>query len=546
MTAPDLDAALQRAVHSGLLPTGTTAPALDSRPWPVVLLTALGAWLSALPLLAVVALLLGDLVQRGVGPYLVGSLLLAFALVVLRSRELPVFVEQLAQPALLVGLLALGMGLFRDLDGPAASALLSMLCLALALALPRPWLRVVLGAAAAMACAVACAPRVWSEATPGGQGSLWLALHVVLGLWLVALVVHPRLPPHARAVLESVQAGWLLAALGGLAWWSGMTFLVGASLGGGVSGDIARMPWPLGRAQTLPMQMTSLLLAGAAAGWAARQWLPLRQAWCAAAAVALAALAGLMPSLGACLLTLALTATTSRWRLAAASALTAAWIVGAFYYALAWPLQVKALVMLSAGALLGGVAVWAWRSKQVPADAADAAAAASVAPAGAEPAGRARIGLAISTVASLAVVNSDIWQKETLIAEGQPLFVELAPVDPRSLMQGDYMALRFTLPAVTEPAPGLLQPTRPKVLARRDARGVATLHALAPGVQPSPAELLIELTPKNGDWVLVTDAWFFAEGEAARWAAARYGEFRVDGRGRALLVGLRGAQLQPL
>ena len=94
--------------------------------------------------------------------------------------------------------------------------------------------------------------------------------------------------------------------------------------------------------------------------------------------------------------------------------------------------------------------------------------------------------------------------------------------------------------------PGLLQPTRPRVLARRDARGVATLHALPPGTAWQPGELPIELTPKDGSWVLVTDAWFFSEGEAARWAAARYGEFRVDASGRALLVGLRGAQLQPL
>ncbi|MDP2006985.1 MAG: GDYXXLXY domain-containing protein [Rubrivivax sp.] len=540
MTAPDLEAALQRAVRRGLLPAGTSAPASDSRPWPVVLLTALGAWLSTLPLLLVVGLLLGDLVQRGVGPYLIGGLLLAVALVVLRSRSLPVFVEQLALPALLVGLLALGMGLFRDLDRPVAPALLSLLCLSLAVALPRPWLRVLLGAAAALACAVACAPRMWTEATLGGQGSLWLALHAVLGLWLLALAVHPRLPPRARAALESVQAGWLLATLAGLAWWSGMTFLVGASLGGGIGGDIARGPWQTGRVQTLPMQGVSLLLAAAAASWAARQWPPLRRAWCATAAVALAALAALMPALGACLLALALTASTSRWRLAAAAALAAAWTVGAFYYALAWPLQLKALVLLGTGALLGGVAVWAWRAQQAP-----AAAAAPAATGGARIRG-ARIGLALSTLALLAVVNGGIWQKQTLIAQGQPLFVELVPVDPRSLMQGDYMALRFALPALREPEPGLWQPTRPRVLARRDARGVATLHALAPGATPAPAELLIELTPRNGDWVLVTDAWFFAEGEAARWAAARYGEFRVDGSGRALLVGLRGAQLQPL
>lgn len=538
MTAPDIDTALQRAVHSGVLPAGATAPVMDSRPWPVVLLIALGAWLAALPLLAVVGLLLGDLLQRGVGPYFVGALMLAGAMVVLRSRALPVFVEQLALPALLVGLLALGVGLFRDLDHAAAAALLSLLCLALALAVPRPWLRVLLGAAAALLCGVACAPRVWSTAGLGGHSRPWLALHAMMALWLLALAALDRLAPRHRAALDSVQAGWLLATLAGLAWWSGMTMLAGASLGGGIGGDIARMPWQLGRAETLPMQAVSLLLALAAAGWTARRWPPLRQPWCAAAAVAVAALALPMPALGAALLALALTATASRWRLAAASALAAAWIVGAFYYALAWPLQLKAVMLLGAGAWLGAVAAWAWRAQRAPAAAAPAAAA--------SPMGRARTGLALSTAAVLAVANGGIWQKEALIANGRPLFVELVPVDPRSLMQGDYMALRFALPAVTAPPPGLLRPTRPTVLARRDPRGVATLHPLAPGASPLPDEVLIELTPKNGDWVLVTDAWFFTEGEAARWAQARYGEFRVDGSGRALLVGLRGAQLQAL
>jgi len=44
----------------------------------------------------------------------------------------------------------------------------------------------------------------------------------------------------------------------------------------------------------------------------------------------------------------------------------------------------------------------------------------------------------------------------------------------------------------------------------------------------------------------VTDAWYFKEGEAERWAAARYGEFRVDANGKALLVGLRGPKLEKL
>uniref|UniRef100_UPI0035595746 DUF4401 domain-containing protein n=1 Tax=Piscinibacter sp. TaxID=1903157 RepID=UPI0035595746 len=142
MSAHAVDYVLRAAIASGILPPTATRPAQDTRPWPVVLLTGLGAWLAALPLLGVVGLLLGDLISRSVGPYVVGALVLAGALVVLRSRELPLFVEQLAVPALLVGGGSLAFGLFRDLPAQAAAALLALVALGFAAAIPRPWLRV--------------------------------------------------------------------------------------------------------------------------------------------------------------------------------------------------------------------------------------------------------------------------------------------------------------------------------------------------------------------------------------------------------------------
>ena len=145
----DLDAAVDAGIAAGVLPRGSRAPQVEQRPWPVVLLTALGAWLSALPLLGVVGLLLGDNLQRGIGPYAVGVLLLAGALIVLRHTTVPAFVEQLALPALLVGGGSLGMGLARDLGWRTALGLLTVIALALAFAIGRPWLRALLGAAAA-------------------------------------------------------------------------------------------------------------------------------------------------------------------------------------------------------------------------------------------------------------------------------------------------------------------------------------------------------------------------------------------------------------
>lgn len=42
----------------------------------------------------------------------------------------------------------------------------------------------------------------------------------------------------------------------------------------------------------------------------------------------------------------------------------------------------------------------------------------------------------------------------------------------------------------------------------------------------------------------MSDAWFFREGDAARWEKARFGEFRVLPDGKALLVGMADEKLQ--
>ena len=104
----------------------------DTRPWPVVLLTALGAWLAAVPLIGVVAILIGDVVRDGAGTYAIGVLVLAGAVVVLRANKPPLVVEQLAIPALLVGAGTLALGLFRDVPDEAAASVLALVSIGLA------------------------------------------------------------------------------------------------------------------------------------------------------------------------------------------------------------------------------------------------------------------------------------------------------------------------------------------------------------------------------------------------------------------------------
>jgi len=491
------------------------------RPWPVVLLTALGAWLAAVPILVSLFLLVGETIFRGAGAYVIGVIAVAGSVALLRKPALPLFVEQLAVPGLLMGGMALSIALFRDLPDAAGAAAMAALALGVAFLIPRAWLATLLGAAACAFVVMAIAPN-WNRLPQA-------ALFSLLGgtaLWLVLLAV----PADRAATAGPVSNGWVLAVLAGLAFWSGMTFLAGASIDpfGGPGG--AHGP----RAYGALVQTASLLLAGCAALWLARCWPSLRCSWSAAAALVLLGLAWLMPSLGAVLLILAVLATRGNWRLACTAGVAAAWIIGAFYYQLAFPLATKAAIMVGAGAVLGAVAWIALRANLSQAD-------------GAPPATdlpRARLGIAACALAVLAVANIGIWQKQTLIAEGKPVFVELGPVDPRSLMQGDYMRLAFRLPSLNEHERRGVQ--RPRVIGKIDARGVATLDRVDGGGPLAPGEIAIELTPARNGWTLVTDAWYFSEGDAGRWERAKYGEFRVSPDGRALLVGMRGAALEPL
>lgn len=539
-----IDSIVEVAIREQLLPEGSTVPHQESRPWPVVLLTALGAWLAAVPLLGVIGLLFGPLVTQTGGLYVVGGLLLTMAVVVLRSRDASLFIEQLAMPALLVGALTLGYALSHSLNFQIGSAVMSMVCIGLAVALPRPWLRVLLGAASAQLLVTAGIPTQWS---PGLYSQFWFfAWHLSLALWLLAKLaqrtwLHEGSRARTAAALESFDSGWLLSTLFGLCWWSGMTFLLGGALGinrsGAAPGEFNRVLAPA--SNTVVLAVVSATLSVAAAGFAARQWRGLRRPWLAGVALSLLGLAWFMPGLGAVLLALIVCVTTGRRRLASAAALAAAWIVGAFYYQLNWSLAHKAQVLVASGCVLGSLAWLALRARS-----ADTKVKTS-------PQRTARQGLrsaiGCSALATLAVVNTGIWQKEKLIAEGRPVYVELAPIDPRSLMQGDYMALRFSLPTDSQRTPeNLLGSQRPRVVAQPDARGVLTMLRIDQGTSLAANELRIELTPKEGRWILVSDAWFFKEGEAQRYAAAKYGEFRVDTAGRALLVGLRNAQLEPL
>lgn len=142
----------------------------------------------------------------------------------------------------------------------------------------------------------------------------------------------------------------------------------------------------------------------------------------------------------------------------------------------------------------------------------------------------------------LTTVNISIARKEQLLATGRPVLVELAPVDPRSLIQGDYMRLEYRLAEHADAS----WARDGRMVVRLDDRGVAEFIRAHDGRALGPDELLLQYRRRSGRVRVGSDAFFFQEGHAERYAGAKYGELRVDGSGGSVLVGLRDEALQPL
>ena len=168
-----------------------------------------------------------------------------------------------------------------------------------------------------------------------------------------------------------------------------------------------------------------------------------------------------------------------------------------------------------------------------------------------------RIVTLLALIVCLIAVNWSILTKEQHLANGQSILIELAPVDPRSLMQGDYMALNFKMAKQIRVELSKTQsPTRTSALSKTadcfavvslDEGNRATFKQLYSGEKLSDSELLLRYRLRNGEVKLATNAFFFfQEGHAKRYEQARYGHFRVDADGELLLTSMHDESLNDL
>lgn len=140
----------------------------------------------------------------------------------------------------------------------------------------------------------------------------------------------------------------------------------------------------------------------------------------------------------------------------------------------------------------------------------------------------------------------NIVKNEKVLSEGETVLLELRPVDPRSLMQGDYMTLHFE---VCNHIYGLEAELNKFCVVQLDDDRVAHFVSLTndAAVALREDELLLRYSLEKNSWgekfyTIGSDSYFFQEGTAIKYETAKYGMLKVVTKGEMIgtcsLVGL--------
>lgn len=153
---------------------------------------------------------------------------------------------------------------------------------------------------------------------------------------------------------------------------------------------------------------------------------------------------------------------------------------------------------------------------------------------------------ALNLLLVLFVVNHAAWRQEGIVATGRRALLRLGTVDPRSLMQGDYMRLRFTLGEQFHQSSnqsrggGEAVPAKGTAVMRLEPNGEARFVRMHDGGPLAAGELLLRYWrgPGARNYCAGAESFMFEEGKAEAFSRARFAELRVAPDGRSVLVGL--------
>ncbi len=521
--------------------SGTTAR-LSAGQWPILVLSGIGALVATVPLIAFIALFIGaPLVKFAPTTYLIGGGLVVGAgwqIAKAKSVGFGVFVAIIFTAC---GLGLLMYGLYRDLPFIVANATLAVGATVAAFNVRLRWAITLLGAVAAVFAGLFFSEAAMRLIDSGTSSKLWalrgsmtwgILAAAALAWFMLTMLSHrfPRAPlDDIRDRFQGFAAGWSGMTLTGALFAVGPTFLIG---GTGRGAEFFNQALSLGLAVT-PLRVAAVFIIAASLGALVGQT-GRRDPMSLGAVIAAVLLGYLIPALAAPIAIWAAAVATGQRVLAIAAVGAAIWLIGAFYYWLGLPLVVKAYILAGLGAGLGAIA-WLSGGRTGNAGRDTASALVNLFSFGLFPAGL----VVASWTATIALATNTISANEEVIANGRRVFIELAPRDPRSRVQGDYMALNFTAPRETQRA----KHSRPDyAIATIDIRDVATVerYADAPSRERGN-EIAFRVGWQRNRPIIGTNAFYFEEGTAKDYREARFGEFRLGPEGEIILIALTDA-----
>ena len=526
-------------------------------PWYVQCILGLSAWLATLLLLVFVAF--SGIINSEEGALVAGLVLCAAGVAVLRSDAGP-FWRQCGTAMAFAGQILIIYGMSSSTSF--ASACLFVLLMATAVYALGP--DVILRFLSGGLIALAGAGLIWRILAPellredmidsllyldmARAAFIWLPI-AVTGAWATAVILTlaHRLGGKRGHALQPLAWAFLLSVQG-MVW-----------LASGLS--VLQLPamWQLHPQTALLVCAGAVLPAAAAMAvlWPRRHVLTPGVIWGVPIALLLLALFWLpSPGVGFALAWLLLGFGLNQLGVTIFGVLSLLAYLGVYYYQLDVPLLQKALWLGGGAVLLFVLRVLVWLVPRLMRTQ-DPSRRAPLPPV--SPALRWRTLAILGGLALVLVVaNGSIWQREKLLASGKVVILELAPVDPRSLMQGDYMALNFAAGReVTRlRLGGERQDTEDSVMGGAsdgyvmltgDSRGVYQPVRIQTDARPhGDGEVPLRYRVRDNQVRIVTNAYFFPEGQAKRYEVAKFGELRVAENGEALLVRMLGEDLQPL
>ena len=224
--------------------------------------------------------------------------------------------------------------------------------------------------------------------------------------------------------------------------------------------------------------------------------------------------------------------------------------LGGFYYQLSIPLLYKGVLLVSFAVIFAIVTLFLHARYKAPSQSAVENHSVFKAP----------IWLVgVFVIALLGAVNYKVQQFEDVLATGKPIVLKIAPVDPRSLMQGDYMILNYAI--LSEFQQSQVLPESNESFESNESIDTLESNETTGIDESSPsgnkAYILVHLdknhvatfceaqseiptdfkhcTPNvylpiryNGSWLpkLPSQDYFFAEGKGEYYAQAEYAEYR--------------------